>query len=74
MGIEKQNETSFFEQTGSMNHAASHAAKLNAIFIPTILFFSSVASAIVLSKGGYMVESQLIELAFSCTKAENMLY
>lgn len=62
MGIEKQNETSFFEQTGSMNHAASHAAKLNAIFIPTILFFSSVASAIVLSKGGYMVESQLIEL------------
>ena len=62
MGIEKQNETAFFEQTASMNHAASRAAKLNAIFIPTILFFSSVASAIVLSKGGYMVESQLIEL------------
>lgn len=62
MGIEKQNETAFFEQTGAMNHAASRAAKLNAIFVPTILFFSSVASAIVLSKGGYMVESQLIEL------------
>ena len=62
MGIERQNETAFFKQTGSMNHAASRAAKLNAIFIPTILFFSSVASAIVLSKGGYMVESQLIEL------------
>ena len=62
MGIEKQNETAFFKQTDSMNHAASRAAKLNAIFIPTILFFSSVASAIVLSKGGYMVESQLIEL------------
>lgn len=62
MGIEKQNETVFFEQTGAMNHAASRAAKLNAIFVPTILFFSSAASAIVLSKGGYMVESQLIEL------------
>ena len=62
MGIEKQNENAFFEQTGSMNHAASRAAKLNAIYIPTILFFSSVASAIVLNKGGYMVESQLIEL------------
>ena len=62
MGIEAQNETAFFSQTASMNHAASHAAKLNAIFIPTILFFSSVASAIVLYKGGHMVESQLIEL------------
>lgn len=62
MGIEKQNESAFFEQTRSMNHAASRAAKLNAIYIPTILFFSSVASAIVLNEGGYMVESQLIEL------------
>ena len=62
MGIEKQNELAFFEQTGAMNHAASRAAKLNAIFIPVILFFSSVASAIVLYKGGYMVESQIIEL------------
>ena len=62
MGIEGQNETAFFAQTGAMNHAASRAAKLNAIFIPTILFFSSVAAAIVLNKGGYMVESQLIEL------------
>jgi len=62
MGIEKQNEETFFEQTSAMNHAASHAAKLNSIFIPVILFFSSVASAIVLYKGGYMVESQLIEL------------
>ena len=62
MGIEKQNEKDFYKQTGAMNHAASHAAKLNAIYIPTILFFSSVASAIVLSKGGHMVDSQLIEL------------
>jgi len=62
MGIEKQNEREFYTQTAAMNHAASRAAKLNAIFIPMILFFSSVASAIVLSKGGHMVQSQLIEL------------
>ena len=62
MGIEKQNERDFYQQTSAMNRAASHAAKLNAIYIPVILFFSSVASAIVLSKGGHMVDSQLIEL------------
>lgn len=62
MGIEAQNENAFFIQTASMNQAASQAAKLNAVFIPMILFFSSVASAIVLYKGGYMVQDQLIEL------------
>lgn len=62
MVIEKQNEKDFYVQTGSMNQAGSRAAKLNAIFIPMILFFSSVASALVLSKGGHMVQEQLIEL------------
>lgn len=51
MGIETQNEQDFYELTGSMNQSASRAAKLNAIYIPMILFFSSVASAIVLAKG-----------------------
>lgn len=62
MVIEKQNEEAFYIQTSSMNQAGSRAAKLNAIFIPIILFFSSVASAFVLSRGGHMVQSQLIEL------------
>lgn len=62
MVIEKQNEEAFYVQTKSMNHAGSRAAKLNATFIPLILFFSSVASAFVLSKGGHMVQSQLVEL------------
>lgn len=62
MGIETQNEQDFYELTGSMNQSASRAAKLNAIYIPMILFFSSVASAIVLAKGGYMVQSDLIQL------------
>ena len=62
MVIEKQNEEAFYVQTKSMNHAGCRAAKLNAIFIPLILFFSSAASAFVLSKGGHMVQSQLVEL------------
>lgn len=62
MGIEKKNEKDFYELTGSMNQAASRAAKLNAVYIPMILFFSSMAAAVVLSKGGHMVQNQLIKL------------
>ena len=62
MVIEKNNEKEFFKITGSMNHAGSRAAKLNAIYIPLILFCSSVASAFVLSKGGYMVENDVMQL------------
>ena len=62
MVIEKLNEQEFYKQTSAMNHAGSRAAKLNAIYIPMILFFSSVASALVLAKGGHMVQSELIEL------------
>lgn len=62
MVIEKNNEKEFFKITGSMNHAGSRAAKLNAIYIPLILFCSSVASAFVLSKGGYMVKNDVMQL------------
>lgn len=62
MVVEKENEKDFFKITRSMNHASSRAAKLNAIYIPLILFFSSVASAFVLERGGYLVEEQLIQL------------
>lgn len=62
MGMEEQNATAFYAQSSAMNQAGSRAAKLNAIYVPMILFFSTVASAIVLSKGGHMVQSQLIEL------------
>lgn len=62
MVIEKENEQAFFKITEDMRYAGCRAAKLNAIFIPTILFFSSVASALVLSKGGYMVQKDLIRL------------
>ena len=62
MVIEKDNEQAFFKITEGMRYAGCRAAKLNAIFIPTILFFSSVASALVLSRGGYMVQKDLIQL------------
>lgn len=62
MVVEKENEKDFFKITKSMNHASSRAAKLNAIYIPLILFFSSVASAFVLERGSYLVEEQLIQL------------
>lgn len=62
MVIEKDNEQHFFERTTDMHRAASRSAKLNAIYIPIILFFSSVASAIVLARGGYMVQNDLMKL------------
>lgn len=62
MVIEKENETQFFEKTMEMHQAASRSARLNAIYIPLILFFSSVASAFVLARGGYMVQSDLMKL------------
>lgn len=62
MVIEKDNEKHFFKTTADMHHAASRSAKLNAIYIPIILFFSSVASAIVLARGGYMVQNDLMKL------------
>ena len=62
MVIEKDNEKRFFERTSDMHEAAIRSAKLNAVYIPAILFFSSVASAVVLAKGGYMVQQNLIKL------------
>lgn len=62
MVIEKDNEKAFYKITEDMRHAGCRAAKLNAIFIPTILFFSSVASALVLYRGGYMVREKLLQL------------
>lgn len=62
MVIEEDNQESFCEITKQMHRAALHSAKLNAVYIPTILLFSSVASAIVLARGGYMVQEELIQL------------
>lgn len=62
MGIEKDNEEAFFERTSDMYRSAGKAAKLNAVYIPTILLFGSAAAAFVLYRGGYMVRQDLIKL------------
>lgn len=62
MVIEKDNEQSFFKLTEDMRHAGCSAAKLNAFFISSILFFSSVASALVLYRGGFLVQNDLLQL------------
>lgn len=62
MGIEKENEEAFFRRTWEMQCAASRSAKLNAIYVPAILLFSSVAAAAVLAQGGAMVQDELMKL------------
>lgn len=62
MGIEKENEEQFYGYTSDMRRAASRSAKLNAVYISTILLFSSVAAAVVLAQGGYMIQSEIMKL------------
>ena len=62
MVIEEDNQKQFEEITETMHHSASRAARLNAIYIPSILFFSSVGAAFVLVRGGYMVGDQVMRL------------
>lgn len=62
MVIERDNEEAFFKRTDDMRRAASRSAKLNAVYIPTILLFSSAAAAIVLAQGGYMVKEEIMRL------------
>ena len=61
--IEDQNIKSFEDLTHTMYESGVKAARLNAVFIPLVLFFSSLAVAIVLLRGGYMVTEQVLEIA-----------
>lgn len=63
MVIENQNTESFRELTASMHTAGVKAARLNAVYIPLVLFCSTVAVAIVLLRGGYMVTEHVLEIA-----------
>lgn len=62
MVVEEDNQNNFFKITKDMHQAAIHSARLNAIYIPTILLFSSIACAIVLERGGHMVQEELLQL------------
>lgn len=61
--IEDQNTESFRTLTQSMHDSGIRAARLNAVYIPLVLFFSTMAVAIVLLRGGYMVTQQVLEIA-----------
>ncbi len=62
MVIEEDNDRAFWEKTAKMHQAASRSARLNAVYIPMILFCGSAVSAIVLTRGGGMVQQELMEL------------
>ncbi len=61
--IEEQSIGSFRELTGSMRRSAVRASRLNAVYIPLTLFFSSMTVAIVLLRGGYLVVDQVLDIA-----------
>lgn len=60
--IEDENFNKFRKVTESMNMKSMRMAKLNAIFIPIIVFFGSAATAIVLARGGHLTINGLIQL------------
>ena len=61
--IEDQSIRTFKNLTGDMNRSATRAARLNAVYIPATLFFSTLTVAIVLLRGGWLVEAQVLEIA-----------
>ena len=61
--IEEQNTESFRHLTEDMHHSGIRAARLNAVYIPLVLFLSTMAVAIVLLRGGYLVMEQMLEIA-----------
>lgn len=61
--IEEKNAEGFRDLTGQMHHAGIRAARLNAVYIPLVLFFGTAAVAIVLLRGGYLVMEQALEIA-----------
>ena len=63
LGTEEQTVAAFRDLTRQMHDAGIGAARLNAIYIPLVLFASTMAVAIVLLRGGYMVSGGLLELA-----------
>lgn len=60
--IEDKNAAGFAGITDDLYRSTMRATKLNALFIPIVMFFSSLATAFVLARGGYMVMDGVIEL------------
>lgn len=60
--IETQNHASFRDLSEEMHTSSVRAARLSAVYIPLVLFVSSVATAVVLARGGFLVREQLMLL------------
>ncbi len=58
--IEDKNLEEFKGMTSEMRTAAVKAARLSAVYVPLILFCGSLATAIVLGRGGQMVLDQML--------------
>ncbi|MCI9598747.1 MAG: ABC transporter ATP-binding protein [Firmicutes bacterium] len=62
LSMEQLNEMAFQRISGKMKDSSMTLAKLTAIYMPLVLFFSSAVTAFVLARGGYFVQEQLIAL------------
>ncbi len=61
--IEEQSIRGFRELTDTMRGFGVRASRLNAVYIPVTLFFSTLAVAIVLLRGGYLAADQALDIA-----------
>lgn len=60
--IEHRNSEDFKGVSLEMESAAVRLAKLNAVYIPSIVFFGSAAASIVLARGGYLAMNQVLQI------------
>lgn len=60
--IEEQNTEEFTHITEDMRRSGIRAARLNAVFIPLVLLMGSIATAIVIRRGGGMVLDDMMLL------------
>ena len=61
--VEDRNIEDFRALTETMRASGVKAARLNAVYIPLTLFFSTMTVAIVLLRGGYLNAAQVLDLA-----------
>ncbi len=61
--LEEKTSADFRKMTAEARQSGLRAARLNAVYIPLVLFASTATVAIVLLRGGHMVLSQALELA-----------
>lgn len=61
--IEDKNSAGFAEIVDEMYLSSVRSVKLNAIYIPVVLFFSSIAVAVVMTRGGNLAMEGLMDIA-----------